>query len=55
MGPKGAPGYFQQQLATYVLRSLLNVRCELFLDDIYLGSSQGRLRGKSSNCITAVR
>ena len=36
MGPKGAPGYFQQQLATYLLRSLLNVRCELFLDDIII-------------------
>ncbi len=34
MGLKSAPSYFQQQMATIVLRGLLYHICELYLDDI---------------------
>ena len=32
-GLKGAPGYFQQQLAAIVLAGIIHICCELYLDD----------------------
>ena len=34
MGPKGAPSYFQQMIASVVLLGLLYVICEAYLDDV---------------------
>jgi hypothetical protein len=34
MGLKGAPSYFQEQLATVVLAGILYIVCELYLDDV---------------------
>ena len=36
MGLKGAPSYFQQQIATIVFVGLLHVNCELYIDDILI-------------------
>lgn len=36
MGLGGAPSYFQQVMATVVLVNLLNVICELYIDDIFI-------------------
>jgi hypothetical protein len=33
-GPKGAPSYFQQMMATVVLTGLIYMICELYLDDV---------------------
>ena len=32
-GPKGAPSYFQEQMATTVLNGIIHVICEIYLDD----------------------
>ena len=42
MGLKGAPSYFQQVMATEVLKGLLYIICELYIDDvlIYADSEQ---------------
>lgn len=39
MGLKGAPSYFQQQLASIVLVGLIYVLCELYLDDVIIFAS----------------
>lgn len=40
-GLKGAPGYFQQQMAAVVLAGLVHIICELYLDDcIVFGRSE---------------
>jgi transposase InsO family protein len=39
MGLKGAPSYFQQQLASIVLVGLLYITCELYLDDVIIFAS----------------
>jgi hypothetical protein len=36
MGLKGAASYFQHMLATVVLAGLINVICELYIDDIII-------------------
>ena len=39
MGLKGAPSYFQRVLSTHVLGGLINVICELYLDDLIIYGS----------------
>jgi hypothetical protein len=34
MGLKGAPAYFQKVLATVVLIGLIQISCELYIDDV---------------------
>jgi hypothetical protein len=34
MGPKGAPSYFQHQMVSTVLKGLIHIICEVYLDDI---------------------
>ena len=36
MGLKGAPSYFQRVMSTHVLGGLINVICELYLDDLII-------------------
>ena len=36
MGLKGAPSYFQRVLSTHVLGGLINIICELYLDDLII-------------------
>ena len=36
MGLKGAPSYFQREIANTVLGGLLGVKCELYLDDLII-------------------
>ena len=39
MGLKGAPSYFQQMMAHYVLRPLIGTNCEIYIDDIIIWGS----------------
>lgn len=39
MGLKGAPSYFQRVMSTHVLGGLINVICELYLDDLIIYGS----------------
>ena len=39
MGLKGAPSYFQQMMAHYVLQPLIGINCEIYIDDIIIWGS----------------
>jgi hypothetical protein len=39
MGLKGAASYFQRVMSTHVLGGLINVLCELYLDDLIIHGS----------------
>jgi len=49
MGLKGAPSYFQQKMAEVVLRGLLYLICELYLDDIIVHG------GTEDECLANLR
>ena len=45
MGLKGAPSYFQREIAHTVLGGLLGVSCEFYLDDLIIyGESEDSVR-----------
>ena len=56
MGLKGAPSYFQREIATRVLGGYLGIFCELYLDDfIIFGETEEEFAGNVEKILERLR